>query len=48
MRIYLEPNINVATPNNYCLGAGDEVIIDVWCFEDYLEKLSHPKAICAN
>lgn len=25
-----EPNINVATPNNYCLGAGDEVIIDVW------------------
>lgn len=25
-----EPNINVATPNNYSLGAGDEVIIDVW------------------
>ena len=25
-----EPNINVATPNNYRLGAGDEVIIDVW------------------
>lgn len=25
-----EPNINVATPDNYRLGAGDEVIIDVW------------------
>lgn len=25
-----EPNINVATPMNYRLGAGDEVIIDVW------------------
>lgn len=25
-----EPNINVATPQNYRLGPGDEVIIDVW------------------
>ena len=25
-----EPNINMATPANYRLGAGDEVIIDVW------------------
>ena len=25
-----EPTINVATPDNYRLGAGDEVIIDVW------------------
>lgn len=25
-----EPNINVATPANYRLGPGDEVIIDVW------------------
>lgn len=25
-----EPNINVATPENYRLGPGDEVIIDVW------------------
>lgn len=25
-----EPNINVATPVNYRLGPGDEVIIDVW------------------
>lgn len=25
-----EPNINIATPANYRLGPGDEVIIDVW------------------
>lgn len=25
-----EPNLNIATPANYRLGAGDEVIIDVW------------------
>ena len=25
-----EPNVNIATPQNYRLGPGDEVIIDVW------------------
>lgn len=25
-----QPNINIATPSNYVLGAGDNVIIDVW------------------
>lgn len=25
-----QPNMNIATPSNYSLGAGDEVIIDVW------------------
>lgn len=25
-----EPNQNMATPANYCLGAGDMVVIDVW------------------
>ncbi|MBQ0142627.1 MAG: SLBB domain-containing protein [Prevotellaceae bacterium] len=25
-----EPNMNIATPSNYRLGAGDNVIIDVW------------------
>lgn len=25
-----EPNQNMATPANYCLGAGDKVVIDVW------------------
>lgn len=24
------PNSNVATPANYCLGPGDEVVIDIW------------------
>lgn len=24
------PNINIATPENYLLGAGDEIIIDLW------------------
>ncbi|MDE6451751.1 MAG: polysaccharide biosynthesis/export family protein, partial [Odoribacter sp.] len=25
-----EPNINIATPENYVLGPGDEVIVDIW------------------
>lgn len=25
-----EPNQNMATPSNYCLGAGDLVVIDIW------------------
>ena len=25
-----EPNINIATPDNYILGPGDEVILDIW------------------
>ena len=25
-----EPSMNLATPKNYVLGAGDEVIIDIW------------------
>ena len=25
-----EPNLNIATPDNYVLGPGDEVIIDIW------------------
>lgn len=29
-KLTFEPNINVATPENYRLGPGDEVIIDVW------------------
>ena len=29
-RLSFEPNTNVATPANYRLGPGDEVIIDVW------------------
>lgn len=29
-RLTFEPNINLATPPNYRLGPGDEVIIDIW------------------
>lgn len=25
-----EPNLNIATPENYVLGPGDEVIVDIW------------------
>lgn len=25
-----EPQLNIATPDNYLLGPGDEVIIDIW------------------
>lgn len=28
--LVFEPNVNMATPENYRLGPGDEVIIDVW------------------
>lgn len=29
-RLTFEPNLNIATPENYVLGPGDEVIIDIW------------------
>lgn len=29
-RLTFEPNLNIATPRNYLLGAGDEVIVDIW------------------
>lgn len=29
-KLTFEPNVNMATPENYRLGPGDEVIIDVW------------------
>ncbi len=29
-RLTFEPNLKIATPKNYVLGAGDEVIIDIW------------------
>ncbi len=28
--VTFEPNLNIATPENYVLGAGDEIIVDVW------------------
>lgn len=37
-----QPNMNMATPANYRLGAGDEVIIDVWgaAQETFMETVS--------
>ena len=29
-KLSFEPNLNIATPQNYRLGPGDEVIVDVW------------------
>lgn len=29
-QLTFEPNLNIATPENYVLGSGDEVIIDIW------------------
>lgn len=29
-RLTFEPNLKIATPKNYVLGPGDEVIIDIW------------------
>jgi len=39
-----EPNSNMATPENYRLGPGDEVIIDVWgANEDYICEIISPE-----
>ncbi|MFA6871403.1 MAG: SLBB domain-containing protein [Bacteroidaceae bacterium] len=29
-KLTFEPNLNIATPQNYQLGPGDEVIVDIW------------------
>ncbi len=39
-----EPNENAATPQNYRLGPGDEVIIDIWgVSEDHLRRTISPE-----
>lgn len=40
--ISFTPNINVATPKNYILGAGDEVLIDLWGATEanYIKKIN--------
>ncbi|MDE6368479.1 MAG: SLBB domain-containing protein, partial [Muribaculaceae bacterium] len=39
-----EPSVNLATPQNYRLGPGDEVIIDIWgTSEDHLRKTISPE-----
>ena len=38
-----EPQLNIATPDNYMFGAGDEVIIDVWgASEDNIRQVISP------
>ena len=39
-----EPSENLATPQNYRLGPGDEVIIDIWgTSEDHLRQTISPE-----
>ena len=39
-----EPSDNLATPQNYRLGPGDEVIIDIWgTSEDHLRQTISPE-----
>lgn len=39
-----EPSDNIATPKNYTLGPGDEVIIDIWgASEDHLRQTISPE-----
>lgn len=39
-----EPNENIATPQNYHLGPGDEVVIDIWgASEDHLRQVISPE-----
>ena len=37
-KLTFEPNLQIATPDNYVLGPGDEVIIDLWGNTDSSEK----------
>ncbi|MCM1489212.1 MAG: SLBB domain-containing protein [Muribaculum sp.] len=39
-----EPNSNIATPQNYRLGPGDEIVIDIWGnSEDHLREVISPE-----
>lgn len=41
-KLSFEPGLNIPTPKNYVLGAGDEIIIDVWgaSQQTYQEKIN--------
>lgn len=45
--ISFTPNINVATPKNYVLGAGDEILIDIWgaAEANYVQRINKQGAI---
>ena len=43
-RLSFEPSTNLATPQNYILGPGDEVIIDIWgANEDHIREIISPE-----
>lgn len=43
-KLSFEPNENLATPQNYRLGPGDEVVIDIWgANEDHLRQTISPE-----
>lgn len=43
-QLTFEPNENLATPQNYRLGPGDEVVIDIWgANEDHLRQTISPE-----
>lgn len=43
-QLTFEPNVNVGTPQSYVLGAGDEVIIDIWgANEEHLRETISPE-----
>ena len=49
-KLSFEPNLNIPTPENYQLGPGDEVIIDVWgaSQQTYQQKISPEGNIIIN
>ena len=43
-KLSFEPNENIATPQNYRLGPGDEVVIDIWgANEDHIRQTISPE-----
>jgi protein involved in polysaccharide export with SLBB domain len=49
-KLNFEPSLNIATPQNYQLGANDEIIIDIWgaSQETYKEKITPDGTIFIN
>ncbi len=45
-----EPNLNIATPKNYILGPGDEVVVDIWGDSEqrFRQKISPEGVIIAD
>lgn len=39
-QLTFEPNLSIATPDSYVLGAGDEIILDVWGNSQMTEQLT--------